>query len=139
MPPVAAIPVMRTNGQTARASNARPYKPAGNAEPSRDCVATKIYHTVGAGHCPARDPTAIATLRSNRTAGWGHPVLRGNGDLYKHYGLVCRGGINAARCSHPDNAAYRANRTERSRPFPTNLPETPNHHGIAWQQKYTTP
>ena len=41
----------------------------------------------------------------------------------KYNGLVCRGGIYAARCNHPGNAIYRVNGTERSRPFPTNLPE----------------
>ena len=41
----------------------------------------------------------------------------------KYNGLVCRGGIYAARCSHTDIATQWANCTERSRPFPTNRPE----------------
>ena len=49
---------------------------------------------------PARDFAVITILR----------VLR-------------RGGIYAARCSRPDKSTYRVNGTERSRPFPTNLPE----------------
>ena len=63
------------------------------------------------GVCPARDITATAIYR-----------------------VICRHGYYAARCSQTGNATYRANRTERSRPFPTNLPETPYHHGILQQQ-----
>ena len=44
----------------------------------------------------------------------------------KNHGFVCRGGIYAARCSSPDITIYRENCTERSRPFPTNLPEMDN-------------
>ena len=49
MPPVAAIPANRPNGQTARASNARPYKQRVNLCQLPIC-----------------------------TAEWGHPALRGN-------------------------------------------------------------
>ena len=72
------------------------------------------------------------------TAGWGHPALHrykpnhhpvGAGQAppatvcYNEYnGLACRHGYYAARCNHPDITIYRVNRTERSRPFPTNLP-----------------
>ena len=69
--------------------------------------AIKIHRAVGAGHAPP----AVKWWRKN-------------------HGLVCRGGIYAARCSQPINAIYRVNRTERSRPFPTNLPEiciSPNY------------
>ena len=42
---------------------------------------------------------------------------------YTEYnGLVGRGGIYAARCSCTGKSIYRVNGTERSRPFPTNLP-----------------
>ena len=60
----------------------------------------RLYRAVGAGHAPP------AIVHYN-----------------EQYGLVCRGGIYAARCNRPDITNYRANRTERSRPFPTNLPE----------------
>ena len=40
--------------------------------------------------------------------------------------VIRRHGYYAARCSHPDITIYRANCTERSRPFPTNLPEMDN-------------
>ena len=88
-----------------------PYKPARNAEPSRDCAAIKLHRAVGAGHAPP------ATVYYN-----------------EHDGLVCRHGYYAARCSHTDIATQRINCTERSRPFPTNLPEMPYHPGILQQQ-----
>ena len=104
--------------------------------------------------CPARDPTAIAILRVNRTAGWGHPALRGNNIIPHGRGGACpargfaamtilrvirRGGIYAARCSHPDITIYRVNRTGRNYASPTNLPKIPHHHGILKQQKYAIP
>ena len=42
------------------------------------------------------------------------------------YRFVRRGGIYAARCNHADIATQRVNRTERSRPFPTNRPKIRN-------------
>ena len=48
--------------------------------------------------------------------------------------VVRRHGYYAARCSHPGKSTQWVNRTERSRPFPTNLPEMPYHHGILQQQ-----
>ena len=96
MPPVAATPIMRYNGQTAGNGQDRSLQPAGNAEPLRDCAAIQIHRAVGAGHAPP------ATIYCN-----------------EYTGLVCRGGIYAARCSRTGNAIYRVNGTERSRPFPT--------------------
>ena len=54
----------------------------------------KTHHPVGAGQAPP------ATVYYN-----------------EYNGLACRGGIYAARCSHPDITNYRVNRPERSRPF----------------------
>ena len=45
-------------------------------------------------------------------------------DYAKNYGLVCRGGIYAARCSRPGKSNYRVNRTGRIYASPTNLPKT---------------
>ena len=39
------------------------------------------------------------------------------------YRVICRGGIYAARYSHPGNANQRVNRTGRIYASPTNLPE----------------
>ena len=36
--------------------------------------------------------------------------------------VLRRGGIYAARCSHPDNATYRVTPTGRNYASPTNLP-----------------
>ena len=60
----------------------------------------KNYRAVGAGYAPP------ATVYYN-----------------EYNGMVCRGGINAARCSRTDNAIYRASRTGRIYASPTNLPE----------------
>ena len=43
-------------------------------------------------------------------AGWGHPARDIMGAVI--YRVICRGGIYAARCSHTQNAIYRANRTK---------------------------
>ena len=40
----------------------------------------------------------------------------------QNHGLVCRGGIYAARRSHPGKSTYRENRTGRNYASPTNLP-----------------
>ena len=56
----------------------------------------KNHCAVGAGHCPARDLTAITTL-------W----------------VTCRGGIYAARRSRPGKSTYRANRTGDTMLAPT--------------------
>ena len=77
----------------------------------------------------------------NSPAGWGHPALRGNKNTPRGRGgaspargfaamtilrVIRRGGIYAARCSRTGNATQRVNCTERSRPFPTNLPKVRN-------------
>ena len=65
-----------------------PYKPAGSTEPSRNMATTKIRHPVGVGHAP--------------------PAT----EYYNEYnGLVCRGGIYAARRNRPDVTIYRENCT----------------------------
>ena len=62
----------------------------------------------------------IAIFRGTVGAGYAPPATV----YYNEYnGMVCRHGYYAARCSRPDITIYRENRTERSRPFPTNLPE----------------
>ena len=63
----------------------------------------KNHCAVGAGHCPARDFTAIAILR-----------------------VIRRGGIYAARCNRTNIAIQRANRTGRIYASPTNQPEVYN-------------
>ena len=67
-------------------------------------------------------------------AGWGHPALRGNKIISRSRGgacpardltatttlrVTCRGGIYAARCSHPVNATQRLNCTGRIYASPT--------------------
>ena len=61
MPPVAAIPVNQPNGQTARASNARPYNQIGKLRQPHDSP-----------------------------AGWGHPALRGNSIIISRVIKTCR-------------------------------------------------
>ena len=52
--------------------------------------------------------------------------------------VICRGGINAARCSRADITIYRQNRRGRIYASPTNLPEISHHHGI-WRQQNSSP
>ena len=82
MPPVAAARKTQPNEQTPRDAYMRPLQTCRKRRTITGLRGNKNIPTVGAGHCPARDPTIIAIFRANRTAGWGHPALRGNGDLY---------------------------------------------------------
>ena len=60
MPPVAAARILRYTGQTARASNARPYNRIGKLR-----------------------------QQHNFSAGWGHPALRGNKNISRGRGGAC--------------------------------------------------
>ena len=108
MPPAQPPGYYDTTGKLHGTVKTVPYKPAGNAEPSRDCAAIKIHRAVGAGHAP---PATVYYNEYNR--------------------LGCRHGYYAARCSQPINATYRANRTGRIYASPTNLPEMGGFAAIA--------
>ena len=96
----ATVPIMQYNGQTLRNGQDRSLQTSREYQIITGLRGNKNHCAVGAGHAPP------ATVYYN-----------------EYNGLVCRGGIYAARCCCPDITIYRANRTERSRPFPTNLPE----------------
>ena len=109
MPPVAAVRAKRPNGQTPRNGQDRSLQTCRKSASPRNIATTKICHPVGA----VIDRPAILRSPLIFPAGWGHPALRGNKKsshgrggacpardriYYNEYnGLVCRGGIYAAR------------------------------------------
>ena len=98
----AAIRTLRHNGQTAPLAS-----PFGGS-----CRRSRLMREkfAAAGYFPLirRVPRHLPPKGKAFAAGWGHPAR----DITstRKYRVACRGGIYAARCSHPDIATQRANR-----------------------------
>ena len=109
--PPATVCYNEYNGLDCCNSRTYPPHPARSAPPSPQ--GGRLLRGRG-GVCPARNLTAITTLR-----------------------VICRGGIYAARCNHTANAIYRVNRTGRIYASPTNLPGISYHRKILRQPQNT--
>ena len=98
MPPVAAIPVIQPNGQTARDAYMRPLQTRRKYRTITGLCGNNNHCSVGAGQAP---PAVLRHLQ--------------------YCGSVCRGGIHAARCSLPDispsSDAFRATFPHRGKAF----------------------
>ena len=90
MPPAQPPGYYDTTGKLHGTVKTVPYKPTGNAEPSRDCAATKIHRAVGAGQYTARGQMMAQKSR----VGLLHlpdisPLIRRGGQPHKKYDVTC--------------------------------------------------
>ena len=147
MPPVATTRKLRYNGKIARNGQDRSLQTCRKFAFSQLLLTSRLFVGRGldpslpfCGNCktPRRGGVTppYGAIKNHCTVGAGYAPPAGKW-WRKNHGLVCRGGIYAARCSHPDITIYRENRTGRIYASPTNLPEICIFHNCCLPPGYS--